>query len=262
MTPFIDEDKLPQGCVEALPGAERSKPQYGCGAPKGAAAPCAGAHDDANASKACAAKRKKGTAKSSATKGAAGETGRALNTQAASVIMTSMYAARLARPDLLRCVGSLATKLTKWDAVQDKKLHKMMCYIQTSLPYRQVGFIGDPPSELWLDLFTDADHAGDREDMKSTSGTLLALRGPNTFFPLGAVSKKQTAQSHSTPESEIVAADAAVRTVGIPALDLWETILGRAPEMKLLEDNQATARIIQTGKFPTMRHVNRVHGSI
>mgnify|MGYP001407813720 CR=1 FL=1 len=180
---------------------------------------------------------------------------------AASVIMTSMYAARLARPDLLRCVGSLATKLTKWDAVQDKKLHKMMCYIQTSLPYRQVGFIGDPPSELWLDLFTDADHAGDREDMKSTSGTLLALRGPNTFFPLGAVSKKQTAQSHSTPESEIVAADAAVRTVGIPALDLWETILGRVPEMKLLEDNQATDRIIQTGKFPTLRHVKRSMGS-
>ena len=30
--------------------------------------------------------------------------------------------------------------------------------------------------------------------------------------------------------------------------------------MWLYEDNQATSRIITTGKFPTMRHVKRMHG--
>ena len=72
--------------------------------------------------------------------------------------------------------------------------------------------------------------------------------------------KKQTALSHSTPESEIVALDAAFRMLGLPALALWEILLGRKPVLKLFEDNETTQRILRTGKFPTMRHVKRVHG--
>ena len=66
--------------------------------------------------------------------------------------------------------------------------------------------------------------------------------------------------SNSTVEAEIVAAYAAVRSTGIPLLDLWECILGRKPAVYLFEDNQATLRIIQTGKYPTLRHVRRMHG--
>jgi hypothetical protein len=39
----------------------------------------------------------------------------------------------------------------------------------------QIGFIGDPPDKLKLALFSDADFAGDRNDLKSTSGVFLAL---------------------------------------------------------------------------------------
>ena len=78
----------------------------------------------------------------------------------------------------------------------------------------------------------------------------LAMVGPNTFFPISGVSKKQTAVSHSTPEAEIVAADAAVRTLGMPALDLWTTILGRTPILRLMEDNESTIQIIKSGKKP------------
>ena len=37
------------------------------------------------------------------------------------------------------------------------------------------------------------------------------------IFPLNAISKKQSCVSHSTPEAEIVAADLAIRTEGLPA---------------------------------------------
>ena len=87
----------------------------------------------------------------------------------------------------------------------------------------------------------------------------LALTGKNTFFPLNGVSKKQTCVSHSTPEAEIVAANAAVRMEGLPALQLWDTILGRPVKATLLEDNQATIQILKSGKNPTMRHVARTH---
>ena len=92
---------------------------------------------------------------------------------------------------------------------------------------RQVDFVGDPPEKLSLALYADSDLAGDRRDMKSTSGIFLALVGPHTFYPLCAVSKKQTATSHSSHEAELVSMDHAVKDIGIPALCVWETFLGR-----------------------------------
>ena len=71
-----------------------------------------------------------------------------------------------------------------------------------------------------LHLYADADFAGDRPGFKSTSGGYLAMSGPTTCFPLGAKCQKQTSVSHSTPEAEIVAANVAVRTIGLPGLDL------------------------------------------
>ena len=68
------------------------------------------------------------------------------------------------------------------------------------------GWVGDPPENLKLALYCDSDFAGDPETMRSTSGVLLALRGPRTFCPLDAISKRRMAVSHSTPEAEIVAA--------------------------------------------------------
>ena len=65
------------------------------------------------------------------------------------------------------------------------------------------GYIGDKPEDLRFQLFADADFASDLVIRKSTSGLFLALT---------AASKKQTAVSHSTPEAELVAADAALRT--------------------------------------------------
>ena len=66
--------------------------------------------------------------------------------------------------------------------------------------------------------------SGDSRDSKSTSGCFLALVGPNSFYPLTAVSKKQTAVSHSTSEAEVVALDACVRTEGIPMLMLLDVV--------------------------------------
>jgi hypothetical protein len=95
--------------------------------------------------------------------------------------------------------------------------------------------------------------------LRSTSGVYLKLAGPNTSFPLAGLSKKQTCVSHSTTESEIVAADLAARSEGLPALQLWETILDRAVELRFYEDNQACITIVGTGRNPQLRHLGRTH---
>ena len=137
---------------------------------------------------------------------------------ACKVLMSIIYGACLARFDVLRPIAALAFEITKWDAVCDRMLHRLACYINSSLDSELKGHIGDSSKDLSLTLFSDADFAGCLDIAKSTSGVLTALTGPNSFLPLNAISKKHSCVSHSTPEAETVAADLAIRTEGLPAL--------------------------------------------
>ena len=141
--------------------------------------------------------------------------------------MRELSGARAARWDLLTVVQLLASRVTKWSRDCDRALHRLVCYINCTPNYCLTGFVGDGPSAFKLRIHADADFAGDGPGLKSTSGCFLAMVGPNTFFPLAAKSQRQTAGAHSTPEAEIVSASHAVRAVGKPALDLWETVLQR-----------------------------------
>ena len=58
----------------------------------------------------------------------------------------------------------------------------------------------------------------------------------------------------------MVSMNLVVREKGIPTLDLWELILQRKVKMIVYEDNQATSKIIRSGKFPKLGHVHRCHG--
>ena len=62
---------------------------------------------------------------------------------AAKVLMKILYAAHMSRYDLLRAVGVLATRITKWDRDCDWQLHRLVCYIQTTLHYRLYAWVGD-----------------------------------------------------------------------------------------------------------------------
>jgi hypothetical protein len=182
-----------------------------------------------------------------------------LQPYAAKVLMKMLYGARLARFDLLRAINHLAGYITKWTPDCDKRLHRIMCYVHTSLHYRMVGFVGDKPQQLSTHLFADADFAGCPDSQRSTSGMHLAIRGPATCFPIAGASKRQTCVSHSTPEAELVAADFALRTAGLPALQLWDVLLQRHAGLVFHEDNQAMIRVCETGRNPTMRHLGRTH---
>ena len=88
---------------------------------------------------------------------------------ASKVLMKVLYGARMARYDLLRAVCALACRITKWDRICDKKLHRLMCYIWSTKHFRQYAWVGDTRGDIELCLFTDADFAGDPATMRSTS---------------------------------------------------------------------------------------------
>ena len=78
-------------------------------------------------------------------------------------------------------------------------------------------------------------------------------------MPIAALRKKQCSVSHSTPEAEIVAVDHSIHKIGVPSLDLWETILQRKNMQVKFHDNSACVQIMKTGKCETTRHIQRTH---
>jgi hypothetical protein len=173
--------------------------------------------------------------------------------------MKVLYCARMCRYDLLHAIGRLACRVTKWDDACDRALHRLTCSIHHTYHIRQVGWVGDSADDVGIHLFADADFGWDKKTSRNTSGAFLCLAGPGAFFPIQAFSKKQTAVSHSTPEAEIVAADAAARQIGIPCLELWGQVLGRDMVCNFHEDNGAMIQVCKTGRNQTMRHLGRTH---
>ena len=128
-----------------------------------------------------------------------------------------------------------------------------------SLKIRLVSWAGDSTDDIHLSLYTDADFASDVKASLSTTGASLKIEGPNTSFVLSALSKKQTAVCHSSTESEIVAADTSIRTVGIPTMILIDFVLNRGVKLHFYEDNRSAIKIIESGYSQTLRHISRTH---
>ena len=134
-----------------------------------------------------------------------------LNGIASAVLMKCLYAARMARYDLLRPITALAKMVTKWTPRCDRMLHKLMCYISSTLDIAMYGWIGDGMKSIEIVLYSDADFAGDRADARSQTGMYLALAGKNSHFPMNAFSKRQGSTAKSAPEAAIVAANDALK---------------------------------------------------
>jgi len=174
--------------------------------------------------------------------------------------MGILYGARMARYDLLRPVQSLATYLHEWDADCDDRLHRLVSYIQSTIHWRQVCWIGDEVTELGPHLYADADFAGCPRTLRSTSGYHLAVEGPWTSIPKAGCSARQSALSNSTPEAEFAACHLAHKKAFMPALDLYDQLLPKGYHKVVHEDNQAMIQIAHTGINKTMRWLSRNHG--
>ena len=165
---------------------------------------------------------------------------------AASVLMQVLFAARMARPDLLKAINYLARRITLWTKLCDRLLHRLMCYINSTLDLAMVSIVGDSQESLQLELYVDADLAGDPNSKFSTSGVWFGVGGPHTRASLCCLSKRQTSRAFSTAEAEIVAYALGLRTEGLPGLDLWETILQRRVRLLVWEDNKSTEQILDS----------------
>ena len=127
-------------------------------------------------------------------------------------------------------IGFLAQSFTKWTSKHDLRLLRRLCYLHTTVLAVQVGWCGDPLDQLFPFLYADADLAGCVATQRATNGNLSCVRGKNTYWPISGCSKRQGCVSCSSAESEIVSTSFALRTVGLPGLDLWQKLLPHNPK--------------------------------
>ena len=87
-----------------------------------------------------------------------------------SHLMKLLFAARLARPDIVVAITRLASKVTSWNRSHDRALHRLMQYVQHTADLELVGALSSEDLETAvLVMSPDADLANDLETSKSTS---------------------------------------------------------------------------------------------
>ena len=119
----------------------------------------------------------------------------------------------------------MARNVTNLTVADDKRLHKLMCYIEDTKDWVLKAHVGDYPEHIRLIELVDASFAGDLTDSKSTSASIQCLIGPRTFVPLTWMCKKQECVSHSSTEAEVVALEMAVRMEVLTGLQLWDSVI-------------------------------------
>ena len=176
---------------------------------------------------------------------------------ASRILMKILWAARLCRPDFMKVIGDLTKRLTTWSTADDKRLHRLMGYVKHSKGYKLLGKVGDPSEALKLCLYTDADHCSGIDHTKSTSGMMMAVEGPNTWFPLTWASRRQTATARSTTEAEMISLGSGLFSEALPTQEFLEHILGRPVVLECLQDNSAVIAIVAAGYSPKLRHMSK-----
>ena len=89
---------------------------------------------------------------------------------ASSHLMKVLFAARLARPDLLVAITRLASKVSCWNKSHDRALHRLFSYINSFPDLELIGTIKDTDiHDVYLCMSPDSDLAGDMETTKSAS---------------------------------------------------------------------------------------------
>lgn len=108
-----------------------------------------------------------------------------LHKAASSVLMKILYAARMARPDLLRPTTRRASYVTKWSPYRGTQLHRLVCYIWITLDCMQEGHTAQSDvNSLQVVAYADAYFAGCLDTPRSATDGHLCLEGKRSLFPI------------------------------------------------------------------------------
>ena len=173
-----------------------------------------------------------------------------------------LYLVRGTRLDLAFATGVMGRHVSKWNKEDDRRLHRVMCYLEGTIGHGLVIImkVGDT-TNLDLELFLDADHAGDLLTRKSTSGAVAGFYSSGNLATLDYFSKLQSGTAGSTPEAEYVATCLSMKRIGLPLqIVIEDTIYPNTVILIVRVDNEAAERISETGHSDQLYYLKKHQG--
>ena len=162
----------------------------------------------------------------------------------------------MSRADLVQQITSISRHCSSWTALADKRLHFLMSYVKTTLELEQKGYVAQGAAATTVvDLYVDADLAGDISSARSTSGGILRLTdvASGSHLVTDWWSKRQTATARSTAAAEIVSMAVGIDGYSLPTASLLESVLERPIMTIVHEDNMAALLVAKRGYSPALR---------
>lgn len=175
-------------------------------------------------------------------------------------VMALMYVARGSAPEIYHAVTVLARLVTKWTMLQDRQLDKLMCYVDT---YDEDGLWcwSNPNDRDVASLLVDwdSDLAGRFDTERSTTGYIVAVEGPSTWFLADWKSRLHDKIDISTPNAELIGGADAMCRSATPTADLLEQITERDWSVRHRTANSTAKLDIDVGWSRAMRFLRRQH---
>jgi hypothetical protein len=169
-----------------------------------------------------------------------------------SRVMSLMYVAKRSRPDILKEVAFLSTKVSKPSMEDERKLSRLEGYLSTT--------IGDKlilrPKCLTLFASVDASY-GVHSDCKGHSGIVLSLGRSGSIVMAKSVKQKLVARSST--ESELVALDDSICYILWCRRMLCELGFKQKDATTIFQDNKSAILIAEkgTGHIGQTKHMQK-----
>lgn len=151
-----------------------------------------------------------------------------------------MYLSVGTRPDITHAVAIASRYLEKPSIVHENAVKRILKYLKGTINF---GILYLSTEEPQLIGYSDADHAGDVETRRSTSGHIFKLCG-------GLIScERQKSVSISTMEAEYISASEAVRELVWLIRLLKELFMGELKKPLFFMDNDSAIKLIKNPEF-------------
>ena len=167
-----------------------------------------------------------------------------------------LYLSRMTRGDIATAVGRLSRQLTAWTKYTDYCLHRLISYLDTHDSY-ELRVFATVGSDWDMQVYVDADHAGDPLSAKSTTGIATTIRSKDRYTrgTLGWGSRRQMATAWSSGESECVALSEATRPALVHLL-VAEAIADRPVHLYVADDSSACIGAVMKG-YSSMQYIEK-----
>ena len=173
--------------------------------------------------------------------------------------MRLLWLWRLTRPDLQFIVTRLATRVTQWSKFEDRQIHRCVAYLNSNQDILLKGSVSHY-GDMKLNVFTDADFAGDVHSAKSTSGLWIEVSTNDSYTcPLYWQSKRQGSVARSTTEAELIAMANGLFGEVYNLQEFIQQLCHTELEVTFRQDNNAVLQVLQNGYSAKLRHCGRVH---